>query len=92
MPPSLGHNATSLMNKCTVMPMSVGPDADGASMLPPATKANKVGQTAAMLQPYGRCLAPRAIDAAGHDATGSHGRMHRIANATRLSALDIESL
>ena len=81
-----------LMDKCTVMPMSVGPDADGVSMLPLATlptKANKVGQTAAMLQPYGRCLAP--IDAAGHIATSSHGRMHRIANATRLSALDSES-
>ena len=90
MPPSLGHNATSLMNKCTVMPMSVGPDADGASMLPPATKANKVGQTAAMLQPYGRCLAP--TDAAVHIATRSQGRMHRIANAKRLSALDSESL
>jgi hypothetical protein len=79
-----------LMDKCTVMPMSVGPDADGVSMLPLATKANKVGQTAAMLQPYGRCLAP--IDAAGHIATSSHGRMHRIANTTRLSALDSESL
>ena len=78
------------MDKCTVMPMSVGPDADGVSMLPLATKANKVGQTAAMLQPYGRCLAP--IDAAGHIATSSHGRMHRIANTTRLSALDSESL
>ena len=79
-----------LMDECTVMPMSIGPDADGASMLPPATKANKVGQTAAMLQPYGRCLAP--IDAAGHIATSSHGGMHRIANATRLSALASESL
>ena len=79
-----------LMDKCTVMPMSVGPDADGVSMLPLAAKANKVGQTAAMLQPYGRCLAP--IDAAGHNATSSDGRMHRSANATRLSALDIESL
>ena len=81
-----------LMDKCTVMPMSVGPDADGVSMLPLATlptKANKVGQTAAMLQPYGRCLAP--IDAAGHIATSSHGRMHRIANTMRLSALDSES-
>ena len=71
------------------MPIRVGLNADGDRRYHWLLMLVWLEQDANLRRTYGRCLAP--IDAAGHIATSSHGRMHRIANTMRLSALDSES-